>query len=116
MLNMDISPNPDDGHIHGKISMSGKMPEVLEECLFAVQYIFESLLEEDLAAAFTFMQACTDGLPFTIPLRGKKSFDDCDTCDCDSESDYESHLEDLKPIFKGIMFSNGKGDSNSETD
>lgn len=121
MLNINVNPNSDDDHMHGKISMSGTMTDVLEECLFTVQYIFESLLEEDIAAAFTFMRGCKDGLPFIVPLTGKKSLDDCDNCECDgcdcnSESDCDTHLEDLKPIFKGIMFTNGKGDSKSETD
>ena len=117
MLDIHIEPNPDKGTMRGNVSMNGTMMDILEECLFAVQYMFETLMEKDVAAAITFMNGCTEGLPFVYGLNHKKC-NNCEDCDCHSnESDAEEseEINDLKPIFKGIMFTNGKGDSKNET-
>ena len=82
------------------------------ESMLAVQVLFEQLAEEDVRMAIAFAESCRDGFPFIEAIRHMKEKQE--KSESKEDSDIDDNLEDIKPIFQGILNSNPKKDGDSD--
>ena len=120
-------------------SDSKDMNNIVPSCFMVVQTLFNMLIEHDEVSAEVFLRGVLAGVPFISEAVSCSDSDEdvkkllegiLETVeDSDKQSDRDTYefvkylLEDYKddsnadpaPIFKGIMFTKGKGDSKNET-
>lgn len=116
MLDIHVNdPDDEDGDDVRIYAKSQSISDILSDCLLVVQGMFAMLCEYDVSYAFEFASECSEGSPFLSYLSSIQNKEDDDDDDVDNEDEYPN---DLKPIFKGILYTKGKskGDSDSDED